>query len=66
MTVVGRPYPPFEPAQVVEDRMYEGFPTRADEGRMQAFHVAEWVERAEIAKTWKSIGIGNWRGVLYF
>jgi exodeoxyribonuclease-1 len=44
-------YPPFEPSQIVEQRMYEGFPSRADEGRMDAFHVASWVERAEIAET---------------
>jgi exodeoxyribonuclease-1 len=31
--------------------MYEGFPSRADESRMQAFHAAGWVERAEIAET---------------
>ncbi|MFX0546123.1 exonuclease domain-containing protein [Roseovarius sp. S1116L3] len=43
-------YPPFEPAVVVEGRMYEGFPSRADEARMQAFHAAGWIERAEIAE----------------
>ena len=31
--------------------MYEGFPSRADESRMQAFHVAGWDGRAEIAET---------------
>lgn len=46
-------YPPFEPAQVVEGRMYEGFPSRADENRMQAFHKAEWSERAEIAESFE-------------
>ncbi|AML50185.1 hypothetical protein [Falsihalocynthiibacter arcticus] len=44
-------YPPFEPAQVVESRMYAGFPNRADESRMQAFHAAGWDDRAEIAET---------------
>ena len=44
-------YLPFEPAQLVEQRMYEGFPSRADEGRMQSFHAADWPERAEIAET---------------
>lgn len=44
-------YPPFEPAQVVEGRMYEGFPSRADESKMQAFRAAGWGERAEIAET---------------
>jgi len=46
-------YPPFEPAVVVEGRMYEGFPSRADETRMQTFHKAEWSERAEIAETFE-------------
>ncbi|MDG1431650.1 MAG: exonuclease domain-containing protein [Paracoccaceae bacterium] len=46
-------YPPFEPALVVEGRMYEGFPSRADETRMQAFHKAEWSERAEIADSFE-------------
>jgi exodeoxyribonuclease-1 len=44
-------YPPFEPSQAVEQRMYEGFPSRADESRMQAFHAAGWGERAAIAET---------------
>ncbi|NOC84537.1 exonuclease domain-containing protein [Ruegeria sp. HKCCD6428] len=46
-------YPPFESAQVVEGRMYEGFPSRADENRMQAFHKSDWPERAEIAETFE-------------
>ncbi|CUH45461.1 exonuclease domain-containing protein [Ruegeria atlantica] len=46
-------YPPFEPALVVEGRMYEGFPSRADETRMQTFHKAEWSKRAEIAETFE-------------
>ncbi|SDD61900.1 exonuclease domain-containing protein [Ruegeria marina] len=44
-------YPPWPAAEVVEARMYEGFPSRADEGRMQAFHAATWPERAEIVET---------------
>ena len=31
--------------------MYEGFPRRADESKMQAFHAADWGERADIAET---------------
>ena len=31
--------------------MYESFPSRADEARMQALHAAGWAERAEIAET---------------
>lgn len=46
-------YPPFEPAQIVEQRMYEGFPSRADENRMQAFHKSGWPERAEIAESFE-------------
>lgn len=46
-------YPSFEPAQIVEQRMYEGFPTRDDENRMQAFHQMGWVGRAEIAETFE-------------
>jgi exodeoxyribonuclease-1 len=37
-------YPPFEPAQVVEGRIYEGFPSRADENRLQTFHSADWAD----------------------
>jgi exodeoxyribonuclease I len=44
-------YPPFEPAQVVEGRMYERFPNRADESKMHAFHTADWANRAVIAET---------------
>lgn len=44
-------YPPWPAEEVVEKRMYEGFPSRADEGRMQAFHAASWPERAEIVET---------------
>lgn len=44
-------YPPWPAAEVVEARMYEGFPSRADEGRMNAFHAATWPERAEIVET---------------
>ena len=46
-------YPPFEPAQIVEQRMYGGFPSRADENRMRAFHQSDWPERAEIAETFE-------------
>ncbi|MFD1157933.1 exonuclease domain-containing protein [Roseovarius aestuarii] len=48
--VMEQRYPPFEPAQIVEQRMYEGFPSRADENRMQEFHKADWSVRAEIAE----------------
>lgn len=53
--VMARRYPPFEPSQIVERRIYEGFPSRADENRMQAFHDAEWPECAEIAESFEDI-----------
>ena len=46
-------YPPFEFAPVVEGRMYEGFPSRADESKMQPLHTADWTDRAEIAETFE-------------
>ena len=46
-------YPPWPAAEVVEARMYEGFPSRADEGRMQAFQAASWRERAELVETFQ-------------
>ena len=33
--------------------MYEGFPSRADKGRMQAFHGSTWPERAELVETFE-------------
>lgn len=46
-------YPPWPPSEVVEARMYEGFPSRADEARMAAFHTAAWPERAELVETFE-------------
>ncbi len=46
-------YPPFEPAQIVEQRIYEGFPSRADESRMQMFHKSDWQKCTEIAETFE-------------
>lgn len=46
-------YQPWPAAEVVEARMYEGFPSRADEGRMQSFHAATWPERAELVETFE-------------
>jgi len=46
-------YPPWPAEEVVEKRMYEGFPSRADEGRMQAFHAATWPERPELVETFE-------------
>ena len=44
-------YPPWPAAEVVEARMYEGFPSRADEARMVGFHTAPWTGRAELVET---------------
>lgn len=46
-------YPPWPAAEVVEARIFDGFPSRADEGRMQAFHAATWPERAELVETFE-------------
>jgi exodeoxyribonuclease-1 len=46
-------YPPGEPSKIVEQRIYEGFPSRKDEERMRAFHQAGWAERAQIAETFE-------------
>jgi exodeoxyribonuclease-1 len=43
-------FPPREPSRIVEERMYEGFPSRSDEGRMAAFHGASGAERAELVE----------------
>ncbi len=37
-----------EPPQYVEQRIYEGFPSRADAGLMERFHAVPWPERAVI------------------
>ncbi|MFG5382818.1 exonuclease domain-containing protein [Yoonia sp. R2-816] len=44
-------YPPFEPAQLVEQRLYERFPNSSDQKRMQDFHLGGWTGRAEIAES---------------
>jgi exodeoxyribonuclease-1 len=41
-------YPPEEPSAFVEERIYDGFPSRADELLMQRFHQVHWEQRAEI------------------
>ena len=46
-------YPPWPAAEVVEARMYEAFPSRADEAHMEAFHRATWSERADVAETFE-------------
>jgi exodeoxyribonuclease-1 len=43
-------FPPREPSLIVEERMYEGFPSRADERRMAVFHGASGAERAELVE----------------
>jgi exodeoxyribonuclease-1 len=46
-------FPPREPSRIVEERMYEGFPSRADKHRMAAFHIANGAERAEMVETFE-------------
>lgn len=46
-------YPPWPDEEVVEKEIYEGFPSRADEGRMQAFHAASWRERADLVEAFE-------------
>ena len=46
-------YPSWPAAEVVEARMYEGFPSWDDEGRMQAFHSATWTERVELVEAFE-------------
>jgi exodeoxyribonuclease-1 len=46
-------FPPREPSLIVEERIYEGFPGRADERRMAAFHGAGGAERAELVETFE-------------
>ncbi|MGI3187082.1 exonuclease domain-containing protein [Nioella aestuarii] len=46
-------YAPWPAQEVVEARMYEGFPSRADEERMLSFHGATWPERAELVETFE-------------
>ncbi len=37
------------PSEHIEERIYEGFPSKADETLMQKFHAAGWAERPAIA-----------------
>ncbi len=46
-------YPPWPAAEVVEQRIYDGFPGRADERRMAAFHLATWPERRELVEAFE-------------
>jgi exodeoxyribonuclease-1 len=39
----------FPPAQHVEGQIYDGFPDDTDHNLMDAFHIADWSKRAEIA-----------------
>ena len=46
-------FPPRAPSLIVEERIYEGFPSRADEHRMAAFHGASGAERAELVESFE-------------
>ena len=41
-------YPPFDAPAYVEQRIFEGFPSRADGSLMEAFHASPWSERQGI------------------
>jgi len=41
-------YPDREPSEYVEQRIYEGFPSRADAAVTAKFHTVPWAERAEL------------------
>jgi exodeoxyribonuclease I len=41
-------YPREDPSTLVEERIYDGFPSRGDELLMQRFHQVPWENRAEI------------------
>ncbi len=41
-------FPEQEPSPYVEQRIYDGFPSRDDEGLMEEFHARDWSKRAEL------------------
>jgi exodeoxyribonuclease-1 len=41
-------YPEQEPSPHVEQRIYDGFPSRDDQGLMEEFHARNWSKRAEL------------------
>ena len=46
---VANRYPPWERSEHVEKRIYDGFPSRADEYLMEEFHTRPWEERTDIS-----------------
>ena len=46
---VANRYPDRDAPEFVEQRIYEGFPSNADNAIMQEFHAAPWAERPDIA-----------------
>jgi exodeoxyribonuclease I len=43
----------YPPSPHLEERIYNGFPGRADEARMEAFHKVPWSERITIAQSFE-------------
>jgi exodeoxyribonuclease I len=41
-------YPPFDPPEYVEQRIFESFPSRGDSSLMATFHASPWDERLSI------------------
>jgi exodeoxyribonuclease I len=46
-------YPPTEAAEIVEQRIHDGFPSKADQRRMADFHDATWEERTRLVETFE-------------
>ena len=56
-----------EPSPHVEQRIYDGFPSAADQALMEQFHQADWGERAALAARIEDPRIGEFaRRLIYF
>ena len=56
-----------EPPAHVEQRIYDGFPSAADEALMEQFHQADWSERSALAVQFKDLRLREFaRRLMYF
>ena len=56
-----------EPPAHVEQRIYDGFPSAADEALMEQFHQADWSERSALAVQIKDLRLREFaRRLMYF
>ena len=56
-----------EPPAYVEQRIYDGFPSVADEALMEQFHQADWGERSTLASQIEDLRLGEFaRRLIYF